>query len=132
MAGIERLHPRVEALLTGIRTAPGRRAHMANLALGLTRAVSVTPPEDWRRRQRCDTENTYPDMFHPDSETAATTKAAKRFCSECPVQFDCLKEAMDTKGTSGVWGGTDTRERHQLKPVLKLIRDLADSSSSET
>lgn len=39
---------------------------------------------------------------------------AKPLCRSCPVQADCLAEALDNRIEFGVWGGMTERERRAL------------------
>lgn len=41
-------------------------------------------------------------------------RRAKAICDTCPVQFACLKWAVDTKQPFGVWGGMTERDRRVL------------------
>ena len=50
-------------------------------------------------------------------------KRVRQFCSNCPVQIDCLAEALDNRIEWGVWGGMTERERRQL------LRQRSDISS---
>ncbi len=47
-----------------------------------------------------------------DSSEAAHTKAV---CETCPVQADCLAEALATNERFGIWGGTSPRARRGLR-----------------
>lgn len=40
---------------------------------------------------------------------------AKQICRECPVQAECLAEALDKEIEYGVWGGMTERERRLLR-----------------
>lgn len=75
---------------------------------GIT-ATTVTPIEsDWRARGPCRRE---PDrLFVP----GAAQRAAKLICVPCPVQAQCLAEALDRRIEFGVWGGMTERERRSL------------------
>ncbi len=48
------------------------------------------------------------------SYEASDNSLAKLVCSECVVQPDCLKYAVDNKIIYGIWGGTDEYERRVL------------------
>jgi len=39
---------------------------------------------------------------------------AKSVCRACPVQAECLAEALDNRTEFGVWGGMTERERRAL------------------
>lgn len=46
--------------------------------------------------------------------TGAEQNIAKRICRGCPVQRECLAEALDNRIEFGVWGGMTERERRAL------------------
>lgn len=48
-----------------------------------------------------------PDFFSPLPDDV---RKAKNLCALCPVRFDCLKFAVTTPETYGVWGGADQWE----------------------
>ena len=54
-------------------------------------------------------------FFSPESERGprrrARERAAKTFCSRCPVVQQCLQHALKVKEPYGVWGGLTTGER---------------------
>lgn len=57
-----------------------------------------------------------PELFYsPESERGprrrARERAAKSFCSRCPVVQQCLQHALSVKEPYGVWGGLTTGER---------------------
>jgi hypothetical protein len=41
------------------------------------------------------------------SNEAADKREAKRLCHTCPVQAQCLNEALDSNQRFGIWGGED-------------------------
>jgi len=51
-----------------------------------------------------------PALFFPE-QPGASTAGAKRVCGGCPVQEECLAEALTHDDQFGVWGGTAARER---------------------
>jgi WhiB family redox-sensing transcriptional regulator len=65
--------------------------------------------EDWPLRAACRTVD--PDALFVEG---AAQNAAKRICIGCPVQYECLAEALDSRIESGVWGGMTERERRAL------------------
>ncbi|MGW4549713.1 WhiB family transcriptional regulator [Streptomyces violaceorubidus] len=72
--------------------------------------------DDWREHAACRTED--PDLFFPIGTTgpaALQTEQAKAVCRTCPVPEQCLRWALDTGQTIGVWGGTSELERRALK-----------------
>lgn len=46
----------------------------------------------------------------------------KRICRHCPVQRECLAEALDERIEFGVWGGMTERER---RSVLRRHPDVS-------
>lgn len=72
--------------------------------------------DDWREHAACRTED--PDLFFPIGTTgpaALQTEQAKAVCRTCPVREQCLRWALDTGQSIGVWGGTSELERRALK-----------------
>lgn len=79
----------------------------------------------WQERAAC----TAPDVdaewfFHegtggskdgPARGWDAKTTAAKATCERCPVQTECLEDAMADASRVGVWGGLTERERRALR-----------------
>jgi len=65
---------------------------------------------DWKRLGNCHGED--PGIFFPISNQS--DRKAKKLCKECPVQGQCLDEAL-TFNELGVWGGTNERERRRIK-----------------
>ena len=49
------------------------------------------------------------------SNDPATTRAAKRLCEMCDVQYECLEYALKDKHLIGVFGGTTERERGKIR-----------------
>lgn len=47
-------------------------------------------------------------------EQGADVAAARQICAGCPVQAECLADALDRHEPYGVWGGTTPRERRSL------------------
>ncbi len=55
----------------------------------------------------------------------AAQHKAKAICMGCPVRFDCLADALDSRTEFGVWGGMTERERRTLlrrRPDIKSWR----------
>ena len=79
------------------------------------------PEYSWRYEARCRGENT--DTFYPprDKEQYKIIAAqAKSFCfgdsrrNPCPVQKECLWDAVKREEPHGIWGGLSHRERNAL------------------
>lgn len=68
--------------------------------------------QDWRSRAACTDAD--PELFFPPD--GASVAAARRICSGCPVQFECLKHALAAPEKWGVWGGLTEAQRRRLRP----------------
>lgn len=56
---------------------------------------------------------TDPELFFPDTWTQA--RDAKKLCSTCPVQRECLTYALESNQLDGIWGGLTLDERRRLR-----------------
>lgn len=52
--------------------------------------------------------------------------AQKAVCRTCPVWFECLEYAIETKATRVVMGGVEIRE----KPIRKLAEEVPENAST--
>jgi WhiB family redox-sensing transcriptional regulator len=69
---------------------------------------------DYRHRAAC--RDVDPELFFPIGSgpiAEAQTARAKAVCQTCAVIRECLRWAVDTGQTEGVWGGTDVAERRE-------------------
>ena len=71
--------------------------------------ASTPPSTNWSESGNC-RERDLDEMF----VTGAAQNEAKRICRGCPVQRECLAEALDNRIEFGVWGGMTERERRAL------------------
>lgn len=89
-----------------------------------TGAVPDTEPADqWHQRAACigHADSMFPDNNEPD------IAAAKNICQPCPVQTECVLDALRTGDTEyGIRGGLRPNERRNM------ARDLADRTRGET
>jgi WhiB family redox-sensing transcriptional regulator len=69
------------------------------------------PPDGWQESALC--AQTDPEAFYP--EKGGSTRAAKRVCSRCEVQAECLEYALARDERFGIWGGMSARERRVIK-----------------
>ncbi|MFV0137704.1 WhiB family transcriptional regulator [Streptomyces sp. HMX87] len=79
--------------------------------------------DNWRQHAACSSED--PDLFFPIGTSGPAlfqTEQAKAVCRRCPVREPCLRWALDTGQSLGVWGGTDEMERRALKRRLASRR----------
>ncbi len=58
-----------------------------------------------------------PDLWFPAQ--GGSVRAAKRVCRVCPVQLNCLAEAMKRGEVYGVWGGASEDERRQIRTASR-------------
>ncbi|MGW3633562.1 WhiB family transcriptional regulator [Streptomyces sp. NPDC005122] len=82
--------------------------------------------DNWRESAACRTVD--PDLFFPIGSTGPAlpqVEEAKAVCRRCPVRDECLRWALDTGQTIGVWGGTSENERRTLRrrTVGRAARD---------
>ncbi|MEU6277041.1 WhiB family transcriptional regulator [Streptomyces populi] len=85
--------------------------------------------ENWRDSASCRTVD--PDLFFPIGSTGPALlqiQEAKAVCAGCPVREECLRWALDTDQTVGVWGGTSEAERRAL--ARRRSRRRAQDSSA--
>ncbi|MCT9007145.1 WhiB family transcriptional regulator [Streptomyces rhizosphaerihabitans] len=71
--------------------------------------------DNWRDSAACRTVD--PDLFFPIGSTGPALlqiQEAKAVCAGCPVRDECLRWALDTGQSVGVWGGTSEAERRAL------------------
>ena len=61
--------------------------------------------------------------------TAVDEHMCKRYCATCPVITECLQWALDNKEETGIWGGTNDRERRKIRRgKTTKRRETADDS----
>jgi WhiB family redox-sensing transcriptional regulator len=65
---------------------------------------------DWRDLALC--AETDPEIFFP--EKGGSAAQAKKVCSECGVQPECLQDALDNNEQFGIWGGLSEQDRRAL------------------
>lgn len=61
------------------------------------------------------------DLFFSIEE--AREQQAKEVCQRCPVRWECLGYALETRQRHGIWGGLNPDERNLL--IRKLRQDLS-------
>jgi WhiB family transcriptional regulator, redox-sensing transcriptional regulator len=64
----------------------------------------------WQQDAAC--RDADPDLFFGNDER--TRQAALSYCTNCPVRIECLEQALASRETYGIWGGTDEHERKRL------------------
>jgi WhiB family transcriptional regulator, redox-sensing transcriptional regulator len=63
----------------------------------------------WRRRAAC--RGMDPNVFHPGNHDPKAWREARAICAGCEVRVECLRFAIDTGESHGVWGGMSPKER---------------------
>lgn len=58
-----------------------------------------------------------PELFFPPKGGPASEATA--VCEHCPVIDECLRYALETRQTKGIWGGHTPTQRRPLQPVGK-------------
>lgn len=72
------------------------------------------PPGEWARHGRCrGLGEAAALVFFP--ERGGDTAAAKAICAECPVMLACREYAVPHPGLVGIWGGTSSRQRREMR-----------------
>lgn len=77
---------------------------------------------DWRTAALCRTAGD-PDLWFPASTTAPHSpqiSEAKTICARCPVRAQCLRAALESGDTYGIWGGHTEGELKALRRQLTL------------
>ena len=55
------------------------------------------------------------EVFFPEESATRSAIKAKRICSMCPVQRECLDYALSFPSLQGIYGGTTERDRYAIK-----------------
>lgn len=66
-----------------------------------------------------DPEMWFPRAGQPQGEYKKQVRAAKLVCETCPVQRECLVQALADKEPSGIWGGLTAQERTRLREAIQ-------------
>ena len=72
----------------------------------------------WQVDANCN--DKYADLFFPNR--GASTREAKKICSECTVKEHCLEYAIVNAEKFGIWGGLSERERRKIRKDRGLTR----------
>lgn len=73
--------------------------------------VNVSRRRPWRARAACAVHN--PQLWYAD-EGDQRRDLAIMICSHCPVQAECLSEAIANREQHGVWGGLTPSQRQRV------------------
>lgn len=102
---------------TTTRTAPAAAAAtparwtVADARQTLGKPATTGTVRDWRPLAACAGIN--PDLFFPRRGESAA--AAVATCRTCPVQAECLTDALNNGEKVGIWGGMSERQRRILR-----------------
>lgn len=94
--------------------------HEVKRALAKLATKPIDPDDGWYERTLCafadDPEIFVEPLGRRKGEISPRVERAKRFCEACPVQRECLDDALDAGGSRDgfIYGGLTTDERHAL------------------
>ena len=80
--------------------------------------TDTDPGPDWRTRAACLGRD--PELFFPHPSDRDGEDEAVAVCWQCPVEADCLADAMDaetyrlTSDRHGIWGGKTPQQRYAI------------------
>ena len=80
-------------------------------------------PPPWSADALC---KEYPELEFVLIAPGAPTEPLRAVCRRCSVRQECLAYAMADVTIEGVWGGTSTGERRELRRISAI--DSADES----
>lgn len=98
---------------------PGAQAVTVSLPAGTLGMLPLAPTAEerrWTTEALCASGD--PDRLFV---TGAAQREAAKLCRNCPVQMQCLADALDNQVEFGVWGGLTERQR---RAVLKRRPDV--------
>jgi WhiB family redox-sensing transcriptional regulator len=82
----------------------------------------------WRTRSAC--RDSDPDVFFPIGSSGPALEqieTARRICTACAVNDECLEFALATNQEAGMWGGSTEEERRKLRKVWLAKQRLVAS-----
>lgn len=80
--------------------------------------TDADPGPDWRTQAAC--QGRGPETFFPHPSDRDGEDKAVAICWGCPVEADCLADAMEaetyrpTSGRHGIWGGKTPQQRYAM------------------
>lgn len=80
------------------------------------RLIRAANARGWVKQAACDGRDDV-DWY---SKSPGKVRDCKAICARCPVQRDCLSEALLLGDVWGIWGGKTRREREDLARELGL------------
>lgn len=97
------------------RHAPEFRGDPADLFDAAAELLALLTPPRWHQQAACRGEPT--STFFPGR--GHTAAKARTICAGCPVQPECLADAMADPHRDGTWGGTTMREREAIRRAAR-------------
>jgi WhiB family redox-sensing transcriptional regulator len=68
-----------------------------------------------------------PEWFFPISASdTGRTRPALATCQRCEVHKSCLRHALRTPETSGIWGGTTEEDRAAMRATGRPVDELVE------
>jgi FixJ family two-component response regulator len=83
--------------------------------------------DDWQTRALC--AQVDPDLWFP--EKGASSRPARRICQRCPVQPQCLADALARGERHGVWGGLNEKQLRGHDDRTELVRQIESAREHE-
>jgi WhiB family redox-sensing transcriptional regulator len=92
------------------------------MSVGASSRVDLIRPLDLAFELALCADELYPDAWHPETrEDGQSARAAVRVCLRCPIQNECLREALDNRIPYGIYGGLSATERQRLIRKKKVV-----------
>ncbi len=93
------------------------------------RPAPTAEEREWTAHAVCATAD--PDLLFV---TGAAQREVAKLCRDCPVQMQCLADALDNQIEFGVWGGLTERQRRALlkrRPDVASWRTVLEQARAE-
>jgi hypothetical protein len=68
---------------------------------------------------RLDPEFFYPEDYYEQATKKVAENIAKQLCASCPLKALCASYAVLAQEDYGIWGGTNPRERREIRLNLR-------------
>jgi WhiB family redox-sensing transcriptional regulator len=82
---------------------------------------------DWFERAACRGMGWQEFVLDAGSEYSSSIR---QLCSRCPVRPECLQFALANPNLCGMWGGTDERERREMRGRSAVTVKMINRSHS--
>lgn len=71
-------------------------------------------------------------LWFADTRSPGAVQFARRLCSQCPAQRECLETALAAgPAVSGIWGGLTDRQRNKIRTQRSRLRRVAATFGPE-